>query len=290
MIQASSVRPRDYRARMDEKSLRERILHLYFEERRSQSDVAEILGITQWKVQDRFRRSGRLARPRWWNNRRRYSLDETVANELTPKLAWILGWLVSDGYVRENVFGWRLAERNIDLLEEFRSFFGYTGPIHRDRCFLERTGRSYPMVHLKIHSPKLVQIWSGFGIVPNKTTRESYPERLLAADEETTRCFIRGVFEGDGSILLDGQTSLLFQIVGCRALLLDVQEQLVRYLGVENTKLTNNIKGQDHFALRYRGRFQALRIFDWLYGDSKWHLKRKHDRYLEIRELLGRST
>jgi hypothetical protein len=290
MSQAISVRPQGYCASVDEKSLRERILQSYFEEHRSQSDVADMLGITQWKVQDRIRRCGRVARPRWWNNQRRYSLNETVADELTPQLAWILGWMVSDGYVREHVFGWRLAERDIDVLEQFRTFFGYSGPIYRYRCFLARTQRTYPMVHLKIHSPRLVGAWGHFGVVPNKTTRERYPERLLSADEETTRCFIRGVFEGDGSILLDGKTSLLFQIVGCRELLIEIQRQLVRYVGVDVTKLTHNIKGQNHYALRYRGRYQALRIFDWLYLDSKWHLKRKHDRYLEIRELLGRST
>jgi hypothetical protein len=279
-----------YRASMDEKSLLDEILRLYFEERRSQNDVAEILGITQWKVQDRIRRSGRTARPRWWNHKRTHSLNESAADSLTPQLAWILGWLISDGYVRERVFGWRLAARDRDVLEKFRCFFGYSGPIHDYSCFLERTNRSYPMAQLQICSPQLVRVWTSYGIVPNKSTRERYPEKLLNADEETTRCFIRGVFEGDGSILLDGKTSLLFQIVGCRELLLEIQEQLIRYLDLDATKLTNNIKGRNHYALRYRGRFQALRIFDWLYRDSQWHLERKHDRYLEIRKFLGRST
>jgi len=81
-----------------------------------------------------------------------------------------------------------------------------------------------------------------------------------------------------------------FQIVGTREMLEGIQLQLIKYLNLKKTKLTKNTPGNaNHYALRYRGRFQTIRIFDWLYLNQKHYLKRKHNRYLDIKRRLNLS-
>ncbi len=52
-------------------------------------------------------------------------------------------------------------------------------------------------------------------------------------------------------------------------------------------KKTRNTKLSNHFALRYRGKFQAIKIFDWLYSNPKHYLNRKYNQYLEIKRSLS---
>lgn len=141
---------------------------------------------------------------------------------------------------------------------------------------------------MEITSKPLVEIWQRFGIYPRKSMRELYPQLLLDADEEITRQFIKGVFDGDGSLMLD--PSPCFQIVGTEELTAGIQRQLIRFVpGLRETKLTNNIKGANHYALRYRGSLQVPRIMDWIYFDSHWHLDRKYGLYLRLKEQQKRT-
>ncbi|MBI2598111.1 MAG: hypothetical protein HYW50_02855 [Candidatus Diapherotrites archaeon] len=61
------------------------------------------------------------------------------------------------------------------------------------------------------------------------------------------------------------------------------QEEIANKFGVSKTKLTKNTALSNHYALRYRGKNQAMKIFDWLYLNKKHSLKRKYKKYLEIK-------
>jgi len=72
-----------------------------------------------------------------------------------------------------------------------------------------------------------------------------------------------------------------FQIVGTKELLLPIQHILIKYIGVRKNKLTNNIKGKNHYALRYNGKIQSMKIMDWLYEHKpEWYMDRKYNSYL----------
>jgi len=263
---------------------------MYWEEDKSQYDIANELGVTQWKVAQLMRAYNIPRKPKFRKLPHRLcEVDHHALDDLTPKAAWVVGWLLSDGFVypQAGCFGLKLSSVDIDVLEDIRCFFGYTGPILRYSSYLERTGNSYETRELKISSPLLLQTLSTFELTGKKTEREVFPQKILdTEDEQIIRNFIKGVFEGDGSIMCDGKSSVCFQIVGTKELLTDIQECLMRYVGVGRTKLTHNTKVSNHYALRYRGRFQAMGIFNWIYKGSRWHLKRKYEAYLEIKRKL----
>ena len=128
-----------------------------------------------------------------------------------------------------------------------------------------------------------------FGIVPNKTKILSYPKIIEELDnEKISRFFIQGAFEGDGSIMYDTkQKSPCFQLVGTREFLSGVQRELIKYLKLGKTKLTHNSKLSNHYALRYRGKFQAPKIMDWLYNNASYKLERKCVHYMKIKEMIS---
>jgi hypothetical protein len=77
----------------------------------------------------------------------------------------------------------------------------------------------------------------------------------------------------------------MFQIVGTKQILRQIQENLIHYVGLSRTKLTKYQRSKNHYALRYSGRLQVVRIMDWLYSGSQWHLNRKYQKYLDVKSI-----
>ncbi|PIP21466.1 MAG: hypothetical protein COX39_02970 [Candidatus Nealsonbacteria bacterium CG23_combo_of_CG06-09_8_20_14_all_40_13] len=269
------------------------IIDRYFIKNLSQDLIAKELKISQWVISHRMRQYGLKAKDKTRKlGQRKYHVNENYFDQINSENAWVLGWLVSDGFVRGNDksprFGIKVSIKDKDVLQKIRKLLFYTGKLIKMKTQLKKTRKTYFQIALLITSAKLVRRIEEIGIKTNKSTKENFPEILKRDnDEQIIKSFILGVFEGDGSILWDKKKrSLLFQIVGSKGLLSNIQKFLIRYLNLNRTKLTRNIKKSNHFALRYRGNKQALRIFDWLYLNAQYYLNRKHNFYLAIRKEL----
>lgn len=213
-------------------------------------------------------------------------------------MAWVLGLLISDGFVRRNnvsaYFGIKLSEKDADVIFKIKEMLKYQGPIHNGFSKLEYDGRvkTFSFKLLQICDVLVVKELEGMGIKQAKTLRENVPTCLAdVGDEKIISSFVRGVYDGDGSILFDEKSrSMCFQIVGTSELLRGIQDYLIKYCGVRKTKLTQNIAGTNHFALRYRGNDQAVRILDWIYSSSSTsnRMDRKFYKFHDVRRAIGR--
>lgn len=267
------------------------LLQEYAKNKRSQDEIAKQLGISQWVISQRLREYGIPTRPKTWKfNPRKYLVNEHFFDTLTVENAWVLGWLLSDGFINKvnqsHAFGVKVNERDIDVLYKIRSLIGYSGRILSAKTHLAKTNKTYHHSLLKISSKVLVKRLEHLGVRERKTERETFLGEIQdSGNEDLIRAFIKGIFEGDGSILFT-KKSLVFQIVGTKELLSAIQRFLIKFVHATKTKLTHNIKESNHWALRYRGNNQALRIFDWLYLNSKLHLDRKYNKYCEIKRVL----
>ncbi len=266
------------------------IVEEYFNKLKSQQEIAKTLGVSQWVISQRMLRYHLKSRERTWKiHLRTYSLNEYFFENIDENVAWVLGWLATDGYVtKDGSFGLRVNKRDSDVTFKIKQLLGYGGPIYSQKTILKKTNKEYNLVHLKIKSKKIVNKLISFGIIPNKSTTLKFPNAIKRANKEAImKSFIRGAFEGDGSILFTKKPkSLLFQIVGTKEFLTEIQNYLIKYLKLNRTILTKNKLLSNHFALRYRGNIQALKIFNWLYSDLGYYLKRKYDTYLTIKRCL----
>ncbi len=266
----------------------------YFEKNKSQQDIASELGTSQWVISHRMKKYGLKAKEKTWKiHKRKYSVNDNFFEELNPLNAWILGWLASNGFVNKcgNAIsvGIKVSKKDSDIIQKIKKLLKYNGPVYEVTVKLEKTGKEYEQMHLKITSKKIVSKLKEYGIVKNKSLKIKFPKLIKETyNEKIIKNFIQGIFEGDGSLLFDEKTqSPCFQIVGTKELLTGIQLQLMKYLELRKTKLTRNTKLTNHFALRYRGRFQAIKIFDWLYSNPSYYLDRKYTKYLEIKRRLS---
>lgn len=265
----------------------------------SEDDIGRRLDCSQWVISDRLRQFGIKTRPKTYNlSHRKYTYNKNFLNDISSDTAWILGLLVSDGFVRKNnlsgYFGLSLKREDEDVVFKVKNMLKYTGPVYKGMHRLTYKGRTKEFSYslLQINGIETVKKMEQLGILQNKTLRERFLTCIKdTKDEEKISNFIRGIYEGDGSILFDNKrNSSCFQIVGTRCLLQVIQTYLMHYGHLNKTKLTQNISGTNHFALRYRGNLQVIKILEWIYKYSNPtnRMDRKFNKFNEIRRAVGK--
>ncbi len=271
------------------------ILKRMYEYRRyNQSQIAERFGCSQWVISSRLRYFNIKTRSKYYNLvKRKYTYHRNFLQELTPDIAWLLGLLVSDGFIRKNnlsgYFGLHLKREDEDVIFKVKKMLKYSGPVYEGETKLEYKGHTKEFKYslLQINDIKTVGELERIGISQNKTHNEFFlPVIKDTNNEEIIRSFIRGIYDGDGSIMFDkNRNSLCFQIVGTYQLLEGIQDYLICYCNLNKTKLTENVLGKNHFALRYRGNVQVVKILDWLYQHSNPsnRMDRKFNKFYKVR-------
>lgn len=206
--------------------------------------------------------------------RRKYLVDESAFDILTPESAYWIGFLMADGCVTDSrgnecspllVLG--LADKDRGHIASFREFLKSTHPITNGPV---SSGTGLPSARICIASKRLVAALSVFGIVPRKSLTATVPTILLQ-----NRDFWRGVVDGDGTIHIgkkkNGTTFPTISLVGSHALV-EQFSNLVRLLS-PGCKAKATPKGNiSKFSISSN---IARTIISYLYCDSIISLPRK---------------
>ncbi len=217
---------------------------------------------------------------------RKYRVVEDFFKDIdSEEKSYWLGFLMADGSISErNEINLKLSWKDRFHIEKYRKCLGSNHPIRSLTTFLPATGRHYRMATMTIISFEMVNDLKKWGIVPNKTLMESFP----CIDGRFASHFIRGVFDGDGSIGKSHKRPH-FNIAGNERFLLDLQRHL-RLSGVSKTKLTPC--GRIHY-LTYGGIGNIRKIYQYLYSNATVWLDRKREKFEEILfgdKLVGESS
>lgn len=212
----------------------------------------------------RYRRTGR------------YSIDEDYFEFIdTEGKAYFLGLMYSDGSVKDSQFYLKLKDE--DVLQQFKQELKAEAPIRR----IEHPWSAYI---LQISCKKLCSHLIKHGCVPNKTKVLQVPKLR----DDLYRHFIRGFFDGDGCLQLNDKIyHCRFDLTSASLQFLLQIRPVITSKAITNGSL-NKEKRYDVWHLNYSGH-QVLQIMDWLYKDSHFYLKRKHDKYLILKQYQVRK-
>jgi hypothetical protein len=194
----------------------------------------------------------------------------------TEEKAYWLGFIYADGYVLCNKIngqyrlGIELAKKDGNHLEKLANIFG------KEVKYRSRTGSfgSHEQVDLIVNNKSIYTSLSNLGITSSKT-KSSGENVLNNISKELIRHFIRGLFDGDGSIFDRGDNSFQFSIAaGSEEFLQNIQLIMTDQLCLNKTKIAKNTTGEAYYIV-YSGRRQLQKIFHWFYDDSILYLERK---------------
>ncbi len=126
---------------------------------------------------------------------RKYSVDESCFDTITPESAYWIGFLMADGSVFHQAgASWRLSlqlsVKDEEHVERFRRFVKATSRLYR----VGSHGTCGPTVMIVISSNRLAEALARYGVVPNKT------KSAEVIGLEGNRDFWRGVIDGDGNL------------------------------------------------------------------------------------------
>jgi len=184
-------------------------------------------------------------------------VDETYFDVIdTPARAYWLGLLWADGSIwkRRGYDSYTLKlELQVEdgyLIEMFARVISST---IRPRRTKKRTSR------LDIHNYRLCQDLISHGIWPDKTHSSSFPR----CQTELLPHFLRGVFDGDGSVYIDRQSNQPgFSIAGNKALCVFVKD----YIGFGSVSTCGN--QNDTHQWKSCGKNVARKFYDLIYNDD----------------------
>lgn len=205
----------------------------------------------------------------------KYYIKYDALSDWTELSSYLLGLTLSDGYIKrnsgprnENALQFELASYDIDILEKIKKYLNFEGPI-----LYSNRGT----VKLCISNTRIIDdlIYKGIPI-SNKTKMASFPQKI---PESMLNHFIRGLFDGDGSVFCDSN-DIVFQLLGTKPLLFSIKNKLPQFFHTVNL-YDRSKNGTNIFCLKLKGK-NAEKLYKWLYDNSTIYLQRKYNKYCQI--------
>lgn len=190
--------------------------------------------------------------------------------------AYWLGFLMADGCVttkdgRLYSLYLALGAKDRHHINKLKEAIGSEHPIN------ERDGGTY---YWQLKDAYLLKSLNKIGCTPRKSLTLRFPK----LPDGSLHHFMRGYFDGDGSIYNIGSKSPQVKICGTKAFVSKYQKHLMDNCSLRATKLW---LGTNVWHLRYGGRRQVERIMRFLYRDATISLDRKRRRTESILGVGG---
>lgn len=190
--------------------------------------------------------------------------------------AYWLGLLLTDGSVDgDKRVRLQLQARDKELLEKFKEHLGLD-------CSLIYDSRGSGCYSVEFTDKQIFTDLSQYGVVPNKTyNTKNLP--LSKIPQKYHIDFCRGLFDGDGCLTFSkDKLDVTFHFTTYfESMAADFQ---ILVDSIINKTEHNNPYFTSCWHVQWRGRQQVLKILDYLYENSTIHLKRKYDKYIELKQ------
>ena len=209
---------------------------------------------------------------------RLYSLNHFFFKQHSVDMFYLLGFILADGCVHklsEKSFSISIGLHSKDehILKSFREMLGSSRPLYY---------KNNNTIALCINSLEIAEDLKSFGIDERKSLTSTWPEYI---PEEYLSHFVRGFFDGDGSVFKIKHPAakrdyIGINFTGTKNFLIELQKNINKILGKEYGHMRElKIKNGFYYQLVYSGDATIKKFIDWIYTDSNEsnRLKRKYD-------------
>ena len=242
--------------------------------------LAPELGISRCVIYKAFKDAGLTIK----NNREKslkYSCNEHYFDIIdTQDKAYWLGFISADGYITSDMkyFGMSLSSKDIEVLQNLKEDLEATYPI---KHYVVKQGYTVGVEYdrLIMSNPTLVNGLYIHGVVPHKTNILQPPSGL---PEELQRHYLRGYFDGDGSVSVSKGQTLSWDILSTFPMLDYFSEMLYnnhiidRYYPYEKRKPEHQVA-----RIRFSKHKSLINVFHFMYDDAHRKLERKYNKFIE---------
>lgn len=169
----------------------------------------------------------------------KYKTDESYFEKInTQDKAYFYGFMLTDGWVNERILtsGIKISVRDIDLLKSFKKYLKTDRPIKiiKDKSYTYGTKKikKNKSAFIQIGIRKIVKDLINLGVRQNKSYNVKFPNTNIVPHKLMPH-FIRGIYDGDGTI---GKSGLASFTSGSKNFLKGLKNYLNKYK-ITNTKI-----------------------------------------------------
>lgn len=214
--------------------------------------------------------------------RRQFNLNDNYFSIENSNMAYLLGFLASDGTVdkKNNRIKIGLSSVDREFLVKIKEELNYEGDI-----LDYTTSNGFLISELTFTSQQIKKDLAKYSIIPNKTFTFKFPKNL---NKKYWVDFIRGYFDGDGSVSTAGNNAIRWQICSATK---DVLETIINFFYEEyHIKKVSILEQPRKNSTLYYFQYSTnatKEIFSILYKKDGLKLSRK---YLKFKELVMNKT
>ena len=272
---------RDLRSRLSKEELR----RMYLVDKKSLEDIARLYGVSRvaiWKyckdeeLTRRGRSEARLeAQKKGKVPQSFFDINDNFFSIWSPEMAYVLGLVATDGCISR--FGTvSLCINDKDLLETVKKAMGSE---HQIKYY----GRQEGLYSFIFSRQSLVEDLKRVGIFPNKSLTIQFPD----VPDAFLIDFIRGVFDGDGSVFFEKRSPELpirASFVSGSKSFIETLETRLQALGMPKRSIyQQKTKNAISYMIRY-AHAHSIKLFKLLYNENtlnkKLFLARKYNKFL----------
>lgn len=250
-------------------SQKEQIIDLYVNQNKSANSIAKEFECDPSTITRQLKR---------WNipvhqNRcnAKYSLNFEFFKEIdTEEKAYLIGLLLSDGHIsKDNIIMITLKDR--DVIEKYRKAIQSNAPIKKDR---------YGNYQLNIRSKQIAEDLRKIGLNNRKSYNLDFNQILSYIPKNLENHFVRGLFDGDGSIKIykydyKKSSQYHFGYTGLK----EVVDYIKGYFDI-NTK---TVKESDiTYTCVSSCKSTIIHIHETLYNNATIYMDRKYNTFKQI--------
>lgn len=215
---------------------------------------------------------------------RKYTVNEKFFDTWTSQMTYLLGYIAADGCLRikdRGSYMLRFLSKDWRLLIKIRKALDSVHLLNIKKV----DNKIYYL--LEIGSKKMIKRLLSLGILPCTNSAKTKYQIFPYVPQSYISDFIRGSFDGDGSVYLTKHiyrnvptTITLDLVLEGTFCFLDKMSQLFNLYLQINLKTPSFINGT--YKIQYHNN-ETVRILDWLYKDADIYLERKFKIYRENR-------
>lgn len=212
---------------------------------------------------------------------KKYFFNEDYFEDINTECkAYWLGFLYADGYIQKDDIKYqyritlRLQKHDISHIQKFAKCLNSNHPIKEIHSFLN--GKEYIGSQISLYSKKMVNDLYRLGCVQAKSMILKPP--VLRND--LIRHFIRGYFDGDGSVYAkkDSLKRCSYSFLGTD----DILNYIVNNAKISHYQIRNAKKNTECKELRISSIQEFFNLYHFMYDDSNIFLERKYTKSKNI--------
>jgi DNA-binding transcriptional regulator WhiA len=249
---------------------------LYHKKKMSMGDIAKRFGCSRAYILKLCKKYGISVKTKSLARRMAYSTGKKIRykpinrnffKKWTNEMAYVLGFIYADGSMSHQLDYFSISQKEKEILEKIKRL------MQAEHVIIHH--KHQDLYTLYIGAGELVKDLVKLGVTPRKSLTIKFPDM----PEQCVSHFIRGYFDGDGSINLDGRVSF---VTGSREFIESIKEKLEKLELAVMAKIHKH-KTANAYAIYYHRKADVIKIFKFFYDEytlrNELYLNRKYERF-----------